>query len=339
MTIVRVIRERIALLGLVLVGVTLVTFTITVLVPTDPARLIAGDYASAETVEMIRSDLGLDEPLLTQYWRYLAATVQGDFGISVRTGRPVVEELLKYFPATVELTLFAMLLSGILGVLLGVVSAVFRDRWIDHAIRLLSLTGISTPSFWLALVLIYFFYGALDWFPAGGRIDPSLADFPRITGFYTIDSLLALRGGAFLSALHHLALPALCLSIVNMGAFARLIRASMLEELDRDYIRTAKAAGLGRRSIFFRHALRNALIPFVTVFGLSIGHLLTGAVVTEAIFTWPGMGSYILEAINSLDFPAIMGFTVFTAIIYVVVNLIVDVLYLVLDPQQAADTR
>lgn len=339
MRIAQLIRGRIALLGLVLLGVSFITFSITVLIPTDPARLIAGDYASEETIALIRSDLGLDRPLVLQYGRYLASIVTGDFGVSIRTGRPVTEELLKYFPATVELTIFAMFLSGVLGILLGVVSAVFRDSWIDHLVRLFSLAGISTPSFWLALVLIYFFFGYLGWFPAGGRIDPALADFPRITGFYTIDSLLALRGGAFLSALHHLALPALCLSVVNMGAFARLIRASMLEQLERDYIRTAKAAGLSRGAIFFRHALPNALIPFVTVFGLSIGHLLTGAVVTEAIFTWPGMGSYILEAIGSLDFPAIMGFTVFTAVIFVMVNLLVDVLYLILDPQQAASSR
>lgn len=334
MTIGRLVRDRLALLVLVLLGVSVITFAISHLIPSDPARLIAGDFASPETVESIRQELGLDRPLPVQYGRYLASLLRGDLGVSIRSGVPVAAELWRYFPATLELTLVAMVLSGVLGVLFGVLAAAYRDRWPDHVLRLLALTGVSTPSFWLALVLIYVFFGMFGWFPAGGRIDPSLADFPRVTGLYTVDSLLALRPDAFLSTLHHLLLPAVSLSILNLGAFSRLVRASMLEELGKDYVLTARAAGLSGGSVFCRHALRNALIPFVTVFGLSFGYLLTGAVVTEAVFTWPGMGSYILEAIDSLDFPAIMGFTVFTGALYVLVNLVVDLVYLLLDPRQ-----
>jgi len=211
-------------------------------------KLIAGDFASRETVELIRQQLGLDRPLPVQYARYLGSLVRGDLGVSIRTGIPVATELLRYFPASLELAFVAMLLSGTLGVLFGVLAAAFRDRWPDHGLRLLALTGISTPSFWLAFVLIYVFFGLLGWFPAGGRIDPQLADFPRVTGLYTVDALLALRPRAFASAVHHLALPATALSIINLGTFSRLIRASLLEELGRDYVLTARASGLCSRS-------------------------------------------------------------------------------------------
>lgn len=331
---VRVLRDRVLSLVLVLAGVSAVTFTISHLIPADPARLIAGDLASPATVEAIRQQLGLDQPLVVQYGRYVQGLLRGDLGTSIRSGVPVARELAQYFPATLELTLVAMGLSGVLGVLLGVLSAAWANRWPDHLLRLVALVSVSVPSFWLALMLVYLGFGLLGWFPAGGRIDPHLADIPRVTGLYTVDSALALRWDGLASALHHLALPALSLSLLNLGNFSRLVRASVLEELGRDYVLTARAAGLGAASVFFRHVLRNALIPFVTVFGLSFGHLLTGAVVTEAIFTWPGMGSYILEAISSLDFPAIMGFTVATSVLYVFANLAVDLVYLALDPRQ-----
>lgn len=329
----RMILKRLGLMIFVLLGLVIVTFTISRLIPTDPARLIAGDFASDDVVEQIRSELGFDKSLFEQFWIYLTDLARGDLGISITSGQPVLKDIATYAPATIELAVFAMLIAVIGGIVFGVLSAVFKDGWIDQTVRLIAMAGVSTPSFWLALLLLLLFYGQLGWFPSGGRIDPTLELFPRLTGLYTIDSLLAGRLDAFASAISHIFLPALCLALITMGGFARLVRASLLEELGRSYVRTARSIGLSSTQVVVRHALPNALTPFITQLGLSFAAMLTGAVVTESIFGWPGMGGYILQATETLDFPAIMGFTIIVGIIYATMNLVIDLIYLLIDPR------
>lgn len=320
------------LLG-VLVGVTLITFAIARVVPGDPAHLIAGTRASPEIIAEIRQNLGLDQPLYQQYISYMSDLFQGDLGTSIVTNRPVLEELTSYFPATIELMLFALCIAIVVGITLGVLSAVYKDSILDHVVRVVAIAGISTPSFWLALVLLLFFYGYLGVLPGPGRIDGMIDAPTDITGLYLIDSLLIGNYEAFRSAFSHIILPALTLAIVSIGGFVRIIRSSMLDVLSEDYIRTARATGLSNRTIVFNHALRNALIPFITVLAVDIASLLFGSVIVETIYSWPGAGSYVLNAIFALDFPVIMGFTVIVSIVYVLVNLAVDIAYSIVDPQ------
>lgn len=333
-----IIRQRLLHLILVLIGVSILTFTISHLIPTDVARLIAGNQASDKVVEAIRAELRLDEPVYVQYWHYIKQLARGDLGKSIRTGHPVIEDIGKFFPATFELVIVSLFIAVIMGLPLAVISAVYKNSWADHLIRTISIGGISTPSFWLALLLIYLFYGVLDIFPPSGRIDPAYADIGSVTGFMLLDSILAANMSAFFNALAHLALPAFTMGFVTMGYVVRIVRASMLEVLQEDYVRTARAGGLSELRVTVNHALRNALIPFVTSLGLALGDLLAGSVVTESIFSWPGMGSYILQAALALDFPAIMGFTLLVSIIYVFANLLVDLMYILLDPRVAADS-
>ena len=328
-----VIRQRLLLLFLVVLGVSAVTFAISHVIPGDPAQLMAGDRASKETVEAIRRTLGLDQPLWVQYGTYLSHLVQGDLGMSIRTQRPVAEDILLFFPATLELALISLILAVLVGVPLGIASAVAKDSFIDHVCRSLSVVGVSTPAFWLGLVVIYVFYGKLGWFPGSGRISANVTAPALVTGFYTVDALISGNWAAFRSAVSHLVLPAFTLGFLTVGIVARQIRSAMLEVLQEDYIRTARASGLSRRRIILDHALRNALIPSVTVLGLTFGELLYGSVLIETVFALPGMGSYVVQSIAALDFPAIMGFTVVVSAVYVLVNLLVDLTYLVLDPQ------
>ncbi|MCU1726689.1 ABC transporter permease [Pseudomonas sp. 7P_10.2_Bac1] len=327
------LRKRLLGLLLVVFGVSLITFAISHLIPGDPARLIAGDRASDELVAGIRHQLGLDLPLYQQYGRYLLDLVQGDLGTSIRTNRPVLEDLQAFFPATLELALVALFLAIVVGVPLGVLSAVYHNRFIDQIARTLAVTGISTPAFWLGLGAIVLFYGHLGWLPGGGRLSEGLAPPTPITGFYLIDSLLAGNFSLFVDALKHLILPAVTLGFVTLGVIARQIRSAMLDQLGEDYIRTARAYGLSRWTVILRHALPNALIPSVTVLGLTLGDLLYGAVLTETVFAWPGMGAYVVKSIQSLDFPAVMGFAILVSFIYVLLNMAIDLLYRVIDPR------
>ncbi len=317
----------------VLLGVTLLTFAISHLIPGDPAQLVAGPHAGAEAIARIREQLGLDRPLYAQYLAYLAQLTRGDLGVSVLTHRPVLTELFEYFPATVELMLAALLVSIALALVLGVLSAVYADSWIDHLLRLLAIAGVSMPRFVLGLLLLLLLYGQWNLLPGAGRLDPALVPPPVVTGMLLVDSLLAGDVAVFDSALAHMILPVLTLSFSTLGGFMRLVRTSMLEALNEDYIRTARAMGLRRWTIILRHALRNALLPLVTVAGLAIGSLLFGSIVVETIFAWPGAGSYVLNAIFALDFPVIMGFTVVVSLVYVLANLAVDLIYLAIDPQ------
>src|ERR1700722_4880064 len=330
---VSVIRKRVIFLVLVVFGVSLITFAISHMIPGDPAPLVAGDRASDEIVTSIRQQMGLDRPLPEQYWRYLTGILRGDLGISLRTNRPVIEDIVAFFPASLELALVALLIATLTGAPLGVLSAVYRDRPIDHVVRTLAVVGISTPAFWLGLILIVTFYGALGVLPGGGRIDPNLPIPRRVTGFYLIDSLAAGDPAAFGSTIRHLILPAFCLGFIHLGVVARQIRSAMLDELQQDYVRTARANGIAKWRVIFGHALPNALIPSVTVLGLALGDLLYGAVLTETVFAWPGMGAYVVNSIQSLDFPAVMGFSVVVSFAYVLVNLAVDLIYMTIDPR------
>ena len=327
------LRKRLLGLLLVVFGVSLITFTISHLIPGDPARLIAGDRASDALVAGIRHQLGLDLPLYQQYGRYVLDLVQGDLGTSIRTNRPVLEDLQAFFPATLELALVALFLAIVVGVPLGVLSAVYHNRAIDQIARTLAVTGISTPAFWLGLGAIVLFYGHLGWLPGGGRLSEGLTPPSTITGFYLIDSLLAGNFSLFVDALKHLILPAAILGFVTLGVISRQIRSAMLDQLGEDYIRTARAYGLSKWTVILRHALPNALIPSVTVLGLTLGDLLYGAVLTETVFAWPGMGAYVVKSIQSLDFPAVMGFAILVSFIYVLLNMAIDLLYRVIDPR------
>ncbi len=298
-----------------------------------PGAAAAGDRASDEIVRHIRQQLGLDLPLWQQFARYVDALLHGDLGTSIRTGRPVLEDLKTFFPATLELAFCALLIALLVGIPLGVLSAVYRNRWTDHLVRLMALTGISTPAFWLGLGVIVLFYGKLDWLPGSGRLDDWFDPPTRVSGFYLLDSLLEGNVEVFFNALQHLILPAATLAFVHLGIVARQIRSAMLEQLNEDYIRTALASGLPKFTIVVRYALPNALIPSITVLGLALGDLLYGAVLTETVFAWPGMGAYVVSSIQALDFPAVMGFAIVVSFAYVLVNLVVDLLYLWIDPR------
>jgi peptide/nickel transport system permease protein len=329
----RIIAKRMLGLILVILGVSVITFIVSHLIPGDPARLIAGDRATEEIVANIRHTLGLDRPLYIQYWRYLSGLLHGDLGTSIRTSRPVLEDLTAFFPATIELALVALFFATLLGIPFGVLSAVYRNKSVDQIVRTIAVSGISTPAFWLGLSLIVLFYGKLHLLPGSGRFPEGMDPPLRISGFYLLDSLLTGNRAAFTSSLHHIILPAFTLGFVHLGVVARQIRSSMLEQLNEDYIRTARANGLAKWTVILRHALPNALIPSVTVLGLAMGDLLYGAVLTETVFAWPGMGAYVVNSIQALDFPAVMGFAVLVSFAYVLVNLAIDLLYLVIDPR------
>lgn len=327
------VLKRLLHLVLVFLGVSVVTFCISHVIPGDPARMLVGPHASPEVLEAARRSLGLDQPIYVQYLDYMAGLFHGDMGMSIRTQMPVAEELARYFPATLELTLAAMLIAVVFGIFLGVASAVHRDTWIDHVSRIVSLVGVSMPLFWSGVVALIVFYKIFPIFPASGRLDAFLAAPPHVTGLYIVDGLLAGNMDVVLSACHHLLLPAICLAYVQLAIIARQVRSSMIDVLEQDYIRTAKACGISPRTIIYKYALKNALIPTVTLTGLTIGELLGGAVITETIFAWPGMGKYVMDSISFLDFPAIMGFTLVISFGYVLINTAVDVVYGILNPQ------
>lgn len=332
---VNLLRRQLTDILIVVIGVSVITFIISHLIPGDPARLIAGERASDEIVASIRQQLGLDLPLYQQYLRYMGDLLQGDLGQSIRTHRPVLEDLQQFFPATLELALAAMLLSIVVGVPLGVLSAVYNNRAIDHLSRTLAVAGISTPAFWLGLGLIVLFYGHLGWLPGGGRLSQGVEAPPTVSGFYLFDSLLAGQWATFVDAARHMLLPTATLAFVNLGIITRQIRGAMLEQLGEDYIRTARAYGLSQATVVLRHALPNALIPSITVVGLALGDLLYGAVLTETVFAWPGMGAYVVKSIQALDFPAVMGFAILVSFIYVLLNRLIELLYRLADPRIA----
>jgi peptide/nickel transport system permease protein len=329
------IVHRLLLAAVALIGLTLITFMVSHAVPTDPLVANLGQQASQrpEIVAAFRAKWGLDRPLHIQYLTFLKGLAVGDFGISINTRRSVSKDLAQFLPATTELSTVAIIFAIAFGLPLGVLSAIYRDGPIDHIGRLVSLIGVSIPIFWLATVSLVVFYATLNLAPGPGRLGPAMPAPPGVTGFYTIDSVLAGDWSTFRSAASHLVLPALVLSSSIMGLVTRVTRSSMLEVLSQDFMRTARAKGLAEGKVVVRHALRNALIPTVTVLGLAYGNLLSGAVMTETIFAWPGLGRYAFEAAISNDFPSIMGVTFIIALMYVLANLAVDACYGLLDPQ------
>lgn len=330
---------RLLSLAGVLLGVSLVTFVISQAIPTDVARLVAGDHATPEVVARVRAELGLDQPIWVQYARYLGRLFEGDLGTSIRTGRPIAVELAERLPATAELALAAFAIIVASGLVLGSVAALAARRWPDQLLRALSTIAISTPTFWSGILLLALFFGWLGWLPPGGRIAPELVDAAPWTGLYLIDGLLALRFDVVGSALAHLALPAATLALASAGGAIRLVRAALLDVLHEDHVRRARAAGLSERTVLLRYALPMALLPFLTTMALYLADLLAGAVVTEIIFGWPGLGSYTIEAIAGLDFPAIMGFTLVAAFFYTIANQLVDWGYGRIDPRLKPGAR
>lgn len=329
----RIILRRLLMLLFVTAGVTVICFIISRLIPGDPAQLMLGPRATPQAIAELRTRLGLDQPIASQYWAYVSDLFRGDFGTSITTRQPVLPELLGYIPATLELMLVAMVLSIAIGVPLGVITAVHRDTWVDNLGRGLAILGISTPTFWLGLMLMLLLYAQLGWLPGSGRLDIGVSAPPHVTGLYLVDAALAGNGLAWRSAFNHLLLPASTLALASIGTVVRLIRSSMIEVLGEDYIRTSRAKGLVERIVLSRHALRNALIPVITIVGLQFGNMLAGAVVTETVFSRPGLGRLTVNAILSKDYPLVQGCVLFLATAYLLVNLMVDIAYAWLDPR------
>ena len=317
----------------VLLGVSLLTFSVSHSVPGDPARAMAGIYATAETVEAIRHRWGLDRPLPEQYAVYLKGLIRGDLGVSIQTRRPVLTDIKDRLPATLELTLFAAIIMCVVGIPFGIASANWRNRLPDHLARLFVVLGAAVPSFLLALIFQLIFFRWLDWLPAGARLSQGTAAPAQITGLYLLDSLLSGNGQAFLDSLRHIILPGCTLASAGMVGIARMMRASMLDALQKDFIRAARANGLSRKAVILKHALKNALIPTITVIGLLFGAMLGGTFVIEWIFSWPGIGTYAATSITNLDYTAIMGVSLVVALVYVMANLLVDISYMLVDPR------
>ncbi len=331
---IRFFLSRLALTIPTFVALTFLTFVAIRLVPGDPVEVRVGEHGiSPERLAMFRHQLGLDQPVWRQFTDYGWGLLHGDFGTSLSTSGKVLTEFLTLFPATVELSACAMLFAIVLGIPMGVFAAVKRGTWADQALMGLSVTGYSMPIFWWGLLLIMLVAEQWHLTPVSGRIDLIRFDYDTPTGFMLIDSLLSDEPGAFLDALHHLVLPTIVLGTIPLAVVARMTRSSMLEVLSEDYVRTARAKGLSPFRVVGVHALRNALIPVTTVIGLMIGSLLAGAVLTETIFSWPGVGHYLIEAISRRDYPALQGGIMLVSTVVILVNLLVDVAYGVVNPR------
>ncbi len=325
------ILRRLSLLVPVMLGVLLLVFVIAYIIPADPARAWAGPQAREEQVEALRERYHLNDPFYVQIYHYLSNLIlHFDLGVSVTTGRPVLTDLQAFVPATFELAIFAFILAIVIGIPLGVVSALRRNKPTDHFSRFVALAGVSMPLFWSALLMQLLFYYKLGWFPAIGRLT---VDIERYTGFVLLDSILNGNMAALGDALKHLVLPVVTLAFYSMGYLVRITRASMLEVLESEYVTTAKSKGLPGRIVIYRHALKNAIIPPLTVLGMNFGRLLGGTVLLESIFAWPGMGRYAAGSIIQVDLPAVVGFTLLAAIMMLLSNLVVDILYSIIDPR------
>lgn len=329
---IKYIIKRLLLLIPVLLGVSIIIFSIMRVFSPDPASIVLGQHATQEKMVEWREANGLNEPVTTQYFNYMKGVFKGDFGKSYYTKTSVGKEIFSRFPATIELAICAIILASIFGIFLGVISAVKKNSMIDHISMITALVGVSMPIFWLGILLIILFSGTLGWVPAQGRIETLLRP-ENVTGFYLIDSLIEGDMDAFLSSLHHLILPSITLAMYSMAIIARMTRSTMLETLSKDYIRTARAKGIAEGKVIKKHALSNALIPIVTVIGIQLGYLMGGAVLTETVFAWPGIGKFTVEAIMKSDFPIVQGVVLLVAFIFVMMNLLVDIIYAFLDPR------
>ncbi|TWT14532.1 ABC transporter permease [Planomicrobium sp. CPCC 101079] len=331
------VAKRLLLMIPILIGISILTFAISNTIPGDPARLILGPKATPEGLEELREEMGLNDPLYVQYGRYMGGIVQGDLGESTYSQRPVLNDLLRYTPATFELTMFAMVVTLLIGIPFGVISASRKDKLADQFTRVFALLGVAMPAFWLGLLLLLFFYLKLGVLPGSGRLDGGMAPPDYITGMYTVDALLTGNWPVFYAAVMHLILPGITLAAVTIGMITRMTRSSMLSVLKSDYIRTAYAKGAPENRVLYGHALRNGVMPVITLLGMAFGHALGGSVLVESVFSWPGLGQYAVNAITYLDFPAVMGVTLLIAVIFILVNLIVDTLYFFIDPRLKHD--
>lgn len=321
-------------LAVTLLGLLLVTFLIGRVMPIDPVLAVVGDRASNEVYEATRTAMGLDQPIIIQFFTYISEVVRGDFGTSLLTSRPVMEDIARVFPATLELATVATLLGVAFGIPAGVMAAVHQGRWPDHLVRLVGLFGYSMPIFWLGLVGLLIFYGKLDWVAGPGRLDIFFEDIvPQVTGVILIDSLLAGDLEVFANALSHIILPASVLGYYSLAYISRMTRSFMLEQLAQEYITTARVKGVSEARVIWGHALGNVMVPLITVIALSYATLLEGSVLTEIVFAWPGIGFYITNALLSADMNAVLGGTVMVGIVFVGLNLLSDVLYRVFDPR------
>ena len=329
------IIKRIFYLLILLLGVATIVFVLTRLVPTDPvaANLSQRNLNNEEMVNAFRAKWGLDKPVWQQYLIYLKGLLQLDFGTSIRTGKPVLSELKRCFPATLELSIFAIIFASVVGILFGVISALKRNSVIDQIVRGVYVAGVSVPTFWLALLLLYLFYYKLGIAPGTGRISSYFKPPETVTGLYVIDALIEGNIYKAIDCLGHLVLPGIVLGSFTMGLITRTTRSNLLEVMSTDYIRTAKAKGMARVRLILHHAMGNALIPVLTVIGLGLGNLLGGTVLVETIFTWPGVGQFAYESVLKLDSPGIIGVAILIAFNYGVINTLIDILYGVIDPR------
>jgi ABC-type dipeptide/oligopeptide/nickel transport system permease component len=326
--------RRLLLLVPVLLGVTLVTFALTRIIPGNPIDELVSPLASPQQRQQLIHEHGLDQSISDQYFTYVRDLLHGDLGTSFTTSQPVLDDLTSRFAATFELTLYAMLVAVLVGVPLGIAAAVWSNRWVDHLSRIISVSGIALPVFWTSLTLLYILFFRLHVLPAPyGRIDPSLSPPTHLTGLWTIDAFFTGNWSAFRSTAEALILPVGVLAFAVMAPIARITRSGMLEALESDYVRAARSLGLPGRTVVFRHALRNALLPLITMIAVVYGYLLGGVVLVEEIFAWPGLGRYVFDAITSSDYPAVQGFILYATTIYVLLFLVVDLLYLAIDPR------
>lgn len=326
------ISKRLFHLALIMFGVSVVVFLMLRMIPGDPAQLLLGEFASPEELARLREQLGLNQSLFTQFWIYISNIVQGDMGHSIRTNAPVTGEIWVRLIATLELSLAAMCIATFFGIAAGVMSAVRQHSLWDYGAMFMALVGVSMPIFWLGLMLIYLFAVKFPLLPMMGRISLGL-EVPDVTGLMVVDAVVAGSWQSFVSALKHLLLPAFTLATIPMAIVARITRSAMLEVLNMDYVRTARAKGMTELVVIFRHALRNAFLPVVTVLGLNLGLLLGGAVLTETIFSWPGLGRYVVDSLSGRDYAAVQGCILVFALLMAVINLAVDLIYVVLDPR------
>jgi peptide/nickel transport system permease protein len=328
--------RRLLLAVLVLVGVSIITFVIARLVPSDPVALYVGPRAKQEARELARIKLGLDRPLYEQYLRYMGEVLHGDFGISVRSHRPIIDDLKIYLPATLELVFVSMIFTVVIGIPLGVLSGAFKDSWLDHFSRVFAVVNVSMPVFWLALLMQLLFVRQLGLLPLGGRVSREiviLAPIRQITGFYLVDTALAGNWSAFGDVLRHLILPSIALASYGIGLSIRMTRATMVEVLQQKYITAAWAEGLTRRTVYFKMALKNAIVPTLTVLSLNFVWQISGAMLVEIVFLWPGLGTYLVNAILTIDFPIVVSVALVVTVFYVLSNLFVDILQAVIDPR------
>ena len=324
------IGRRLLQLIPVLLGMSFIVFLIIRAIPGDPAQVILGQQATEEARQALREKLGLDNPWYIQYFDYIKGILTGDLGESLRTKKPIADEIWPYLAATIELAIFAMILAVIIGMNAGIISAWFQNSWFDYMAMVFALVGVSIPIFWLGLMEQWLFSVELGWLPASGRADVRDPIEP-ITHLYLIDTLIQGRFDQFITVIKYLILPGIALATIPTAIIARMTRSSMLEVMRSDYIRTARAKGQKMGTVIYKHALKNALIPVLTVIGLQMGMLLGGAILTETIFSWPGIGRYIYEAIGYRDYPVIQSGILVVAFMFVMINLIVDILYTLID--------